>query len=289
MKSLGLRKPFIIDAHTHVYATPIYTTKPQDRAPEASRLQEILRGFLEAMDRYSLGMAAASSITPMVSRVWMDRYGGNLEVLELMRLAPERVIGQYVPNVFEAPELLQEKLREAFEELGFRGIKFHPWLSALPANDPLLHPVFEFAARHGLSVLFHSGTAPLATPLLVADIAMRYPEVPVIMGHMGKHELYLDTIPAARLSENVYLEISGCEIQALLEKAVRELGAQRLLFGDDGPGSRIPSYVARIEDLNVSPEEKEMILWRNAAGIFKVPRDTIEGVATRLGLALSLG
>ena len=161
-------------------------------------------------------------------------------------------------------------MEEAVKIFGFRGVKLHPWVSAFPLNHPIVYPVFDVAAKYRLPVLSHSARSEFCTPMLFVDIALRYPEVPVIMGHMGKQHLHYDVLPAMRLAENLYLETSGSKIQILLERAVKEFGAERVLFGTDGPHDLLPAYVARIEDLNVSEEEKELILGKSAAKIFNL-------------------
>ncbi|MEM2927324.1 MAG: amidohydrolase family protein, partial [Candidatus Bathyarchaeia archaeon] len=66
-------------------------------------------------------------------------------------------------------------------------------------------------------------------------------------------------------------ETSGSKIQILLERAIKEFGADRVLFGTDGPHDLLPAYVVRIEDLSISDSEKELILGKNAAKLFKIP------------------
>jgi len=254
---------FIVDAHVHL-GHGCYGVQKPAKIIDYQRID----GLMNWMSRYHVSMAAVSAIPPMVYRVWKTPYGGNEEVMEAMRRHPDKMIGLWVPNVFEEADIVKKRIDEAVEVHGFKGMKLHPWVQAFPANHPIAYPVFEAAAKHRLPVEFHSGTAPYTTPLLIADVAMRFPEVPVIMGHMGKHDMYHDAIPAARLSDNVYLEFSGNVILAQWEKAVKELGPHRLLFGTDG--GNVAAYFLSVMDLEVSEEVKRMILGENALNLFRL-------------------
>lgn len=266
------KKWFIIDAHQHIQiGSYIYASKLEKTRPNFKQHVEIeAEKFKRWFEKYSVAYGAVSNISSMVDRIWRSRHGGNEFVAELAKLLNGKVLGMYVPNVFESSDLVREKVEEAVKDLGFKGIKLHPWVSAFPLNHPIVYPVFDIAAKYRLPVLSHSARSEFCTPMLFVDIAMRYPEVPIIMGHMGKQHLHYDIIPAMRLAENLYLETSGSKIQILLEKVVKEFGAERVLFGTDGPHNLLPAYVARIEDLNVSQEEKEWILGKSAAKLFNL-------------------
>jgi len=265
------RKWFIVDAHQHIsVGSDIYAAQ-LPRLTKEQMLEREVERFQKWFGKYPVAYSAVSNISPMVDRVWRIRHGDNEAVVELMKRVEGKVIGQYVPNVFEPPDVVGEKTEEALTKLGFKGIKLHPWVSAFPLSHPIVYTVFDVAAKHRAPVLSHSSRSEFCTPLLFAEIAQRYPEVPLIMGHMGKQHLHFDVLPTMRLAENIYLETSGSKIQILLERAVKEFGAERALFGTDGPGDLLPAYVARIEDLSVSEMEKEWIFGKSAARIFNLP------------------
>jgi len=56
----------------------------------------------------------------------------------------------------------------------------------------------------------------------------------------------------------------------LPEEAVKEFSVERVIFETDGPHDLLPAYVVRIEDLNVSEEDKEWILGKSAAKLFNL-------------------
>ena len=126
---------------------------------------------------------------------------------------PERLIGFMSLHPHD-PHALDE-LERCRGDLGLRGIK-------LGANYQIFHPlesrvlaIYEGAQRYGLPILFHQGTSPVrmapirfAHPLLMDEVAMRYPNLKIIMAHLG-HPWTVDTAVVVRKHPNVYTDISG--------------------------------------------------------------------------------
>jgi hypothetical protein len=181
----------------------------------------------------------------------------------------------FVPRIYADEDYLSFQIETAVKRYGFKGLKIHPWCSDIPPNAKTLQPIYEAAAKFRMPVQFHSGTAPYATPLLIAEVARSYPEIPVIMGHMGKQDLWLDVIPASKLSENIYVDTSGQCIRALIEKFVEEIGPHRILFASDWPGLYMNVEIQRIMDCDMEDKHKRMILGENAAKLFGISRDSL--------------
>ena len=57
-------------------------------------------------------------------------------------------------------------------------------------------------------VYAHTGTPITAEPFQLAELARTFPDVPMVMGHMGYTDFWYDAVPAALQSENIYLETS---------------------------------------------------------------------------------
>jgi len=81
---------------------------------------------------------------------------------------------------------------------------------------------------------------------MIAEVAERFPGLPLIMGHMGCSEACKSTgvveeaIQVARASDNVFLETSRVILTSCIKKAVRVVGDTRIIFGSDTPfGSQI--------------------------------------------------
>ena len=161
-----------------------------------------------------------------------------------MRAAPERRIG-FLSVHPEVPGA-EDELERARTELALRGIKLGPNYQIFdPLGESALR-IYGLAERHGLPILFHQGASPLreaplryAHPLLMDEIAMRFPELRVVMAHMG-HPWQRDTIVTIRKHPHVYADVSALFYRpwSFYEglRLATEWGAlDKLLFGSDFP------------------------------------------------------
>ena len=71
-------------------------------------------------------------------------------------------------------------------------------------------------------------------------------------------------IRAIRATKNVYCGLAGSDpTSGYVEMAVRELGAERVIYGSDVGGRSFASQVAKVVGANISEAEKRLILGGN--------------------------
>ncbi|MEX2139258.1 MAG: amidohydrolase family protein [Pirellulales bacterium] len=101
-----------------------------------------------------------------------------------------------------------------------------------------------------------------STPLDVAMLAERFPDVPLICGHSGGDwELGVRTV---RRHENVYLEFSGSDPHSgQVDYTVRELGASRLIWGGHGPSRSYSTELSKVFDADLTHEQRLQIFGGN--------------------------
>jgi predicted TIM-barrel fold metal-dependent hydrolase len=159
------------------------------------------------------------------------------------------------------------ELRRAVTELGMAGLKLHPWIQGYSTTNPKVDMIMEELVVLSIPLVFHDGSPPWTTPLQIANLARRYPSVPVILGHGGLRELWPDALLAARQLDNLWVGTSGVPYDGL-QKMVDTLGPERILFGTDG-GAGHPSTMAYrlagVKALRISQEAREAILGGNLA------------------------
>lgn len=96
----------------------------------------------------------------------------------------------------------------------------------------------------------------------VVIVAERHPDMPIICEHTGGD--WQLGVRAIQETENVYAGISGgYSERGFVEMAVRELGADRVLYGSDGPGRSFSAQLSKVHGASISDAEKELILSEN--------------------------
>lgn len=101
-----------------------------------------------------------------------------------------------------------------------------------------------------------------STPEDLAKLARRHPEASLICGHTGGNwELGIRTV---RDLPNVSVDLGGGDPTAgIVEMAVRELGASRVLYGSDVAGRSFASQLAKVTGAEISEADKQMIFGQN--------------------------
>ena len=149
------------------------------------------------------------------------------------------------------------------------GIKIHPVNHRYDIRD-CGDEIFEFAAGHRALVLAHSGCVN-SFPEDFIPFANRYPDAKLILGHMGNSAdgNYTRQIYALMRADagNVYTDTSSAKSisSGLIEWAVSQAGADRILFGTDSPLYSVAGQKARIEYAEIDELAKSAILFDNAA------------------------
>ncbi|MEX2232601.1 MAG: amidohydrolase family protein [Cyclobacteriaceae bacterium] len=158
-----------------------------------------------------------------------------------------------------------------------------------PNNDKIIQLAADLAAMIYIhSWLIVGGTPRLpggsnqpgeSTPMNVAALAKRFPNVPIICGHSGGDwEL---GVKAIRPFENVFLEFSGSDPHSgSVDYAVKELGGARIVWGGHGPGRSFSTELSKVLDASISHSERMKIFGGNyrrlAQSIFRKKGITIQ-------------
>jgi predicted TIM-barrel fold metal-dependent hydrolase len=198
----------------------------------------------------------------------------NRFLVESFSRAPERIIGFLRVN----PHLKEHALKsvkEGVKNQGFKGVKFHPRNEAFAINsEELSFPIAELASKLKVPILIHTGepdTYGFAQPTLVGDLADSFPDVTLIIGHMGKR-LYEDAICVARWFENIILETSFRSSRDIT-RAVKRVGADRVVYGSDMPFGIPEIEMMKVHLCDIKTEEKQLVLGNSMAKILGLEVD----------------
>ncbi len=155
----------------------------------------------------------------------------------------------------------QDEMHEGREDLKLRGIKMLPMYAGFRPDDPMCDPIWEYATKHNLPVLLHTGTtylsqAPLTCtlPRRVDAVAIRFPDVKIIMAHLG-HPYEGECVATIRKHPNVYADVSALHYRPFQLyhslMLVQEYGVwNKVFFGTDFPFTTVNASIEGIRKLN---------------------------------------
>ena len=100
-------------------------------------------------------------------------------------------------------------------DLGLVGCKLGPIYQNVDPLGPEFLRVCEALERLELPMLIHQGTTfaragslLLARPILLDEIALRYPQLKIVIAHIG-HPWFDEAIAVVRRHPHVYADVSG--------------------------------------------------------------------------------
>jgi predicted TIM-barrel fold metal-dependent hydrolase len=148
--------------------------------------------------------------------------------------APDRLIGFCAVNPWDGDAAVAE-MRRCVEDLGFKGVKLHPTIHGYRLGDRgLVDPIFAAARDLGIIVTSHGASDLYNNPAEFGAIAGAFPEVPLLMVHMGYFWECDLAIEMSGKHENLYLDTSRAPIFEIMQ-AVREIGPEKVIWGTDSP------------------------------------------------------
>jgi len=229
----------IVDAHTHLGDFPLFNVKLDAES------------MIKIMDEYGIEKAVVFSLP-------------NELTLKAVKKYPERLIGFIWINPHQGEKALKQ-IDQAIVKWGFKGIKMHPLLDSYLPDQDVVHPVMERARKYRIPVLFHCGHPPWSLPWHFSSLADRFPDVTVILGHMGHgHIVYINgAIDVAKKHDNIYLETSGMPMHSKIKEAVKVLGADRVLYGSDMPFGHPAYEILKVRVSGISEEDLRLVLREN--------------------------
>jgi hypothetical protein len=188
----------------------------------------------------------------------------NDDVIEALAHWHDRAFGFVYLNPKHVDESLAE-LDRCVKDGPLVGVKL--WV-ADRCNGPELDPIIRRAGELKAPVFQHTwlkaggNLAGESTPMDLAELAARHPNVSLICGHAGGD--WERGIRAVRPFKNVSLETAGFDPTAgMVEMAVRELGAERVIYGSDAGGRSFASQLAKVQAADIPEGDRRKIFGEN--------------------------
>ena len=159
--------------------------------------------------------------------------------------------------------------------LGLRGVKLHPDIQGFNIDDPRCMEIYGICRELGLSVLIHMGDLRYgySRPERLIPVLEKFDGLKVIGAHLGGWSLWQEAAEILYEHKNFFVDCSSSLAFMPPERAreiIRSYGAERVLFGTDYPMWNFGKELERFAALELSEEESELILYKNAAKLFDI-------------------
>jgi 2,3-dihydroxybenzoate decarboxylase len=290
------------------------------------RLLDVQDRRIEEMDKNGIATMILSLNAPAVQAVPNAQAAYDLSrrandfLAEQIAKRPERFRG-FAALPMQSPELATRELERCVNELGFVGAlvngfsevegsdktlyydlpQFRPFWAAVQALDVpfYLHPRNPLPAQAsiyeghswllGPTWAFGQETAVHALRLMGSGLFDEYPDLKIILGHMGEglpysmwrvdnRNAWVTTAPSypakKRIAEyfhaNFWLTTSGNFRTQTLVDAMLEIGSDRILFSADWPFENIDHAAQWFDCASISENDRIKIGRTNAAKLFKL-------------------
>lgn len=260
-------------------------------------LDYTVRGLLSEMDRCGIesglaipvfdGPSAEESLRESVANARAS--GGRLRPVATVNPTRGRAVVESVVETWDAvPDLA--------------AVKLFPGYQAFYPHDPVLAPVYEYAARRRLTMMVHQGDTlwpdgriKFARPVEMDEVAVQYREVSFVLCHLGNPWVE-EAAEVVYKNANVYTDTSGllahpqtphfdrmlARARAVLQGVVDTIGSpDRVLYGSDWPLEALATAVSLVDGLDLPPSDRAAILGGNARRLFGEGRIPTEGRRVR--------
>jgi len=247
----------VADAHLHFFSHHFFSTVAGQKPGltlEAAGAQlgwqlppeepeKLAAVWVHELDRHGVFASALIASVP----------GDEGSVVAAACAFPKRFFAYVMVN----PRALTAGLPATFSDV--RVACLFPAMHGYSIQDDCVRPVFEWAQAHRRAVFVHCGVLSVgfrkklglsspfdmrfSNPIDVHAVALRYPEVPIIVPHFGAG-FFREALMLADQCSNVYLDTSSSNhwmryqaghltLRDVFRHSLEVVGCRRLLFGTD--------------------------------------------------------
>jgi predicted TIM-barrel fold metal-dependent hydrolase len=268
-----LEKPKVIDTHMH-----INFGRPQSKELAGNvGLDYSPEGLLRDMDENNVvkGLVMTVPGMPEAAREFVETHQDRF----------------WLAGSADPRNLTDEKLEELDADMAsakIRAVKLYIGYQHYYPDDDDCVPIYQLLMKHDMPVIFHTGDCvstmarlKFSHPLTVDDLAFRFPDLKIVMAHMGNPWLW-DAAEVIYKNENVHADLSGLitglaegyrdeyreRLLDQLESAIYYCGADHLMFGTDYCLASHADSIDFFSKLKIKDEDMDKFLYKNAVDLY---------------------
>ncbi len=319
---MAISGKFVIALEEHYYDQELAVTFEGVERRESGirqRLDDLGDLRLKEMDEAGIDVQVLSHGAPSAQR--LDAATGvklarsvNDRLAEAVKQHPDRFAG-FAALATADPEAAADELERTVTQHGFKGAMIHGLTNGVFFDDKRFWPIMERAEALDVPIYLHPAmphpavvdayyrdyvadypgiltaawgftmeTATQGIRMVLSGAFEKYPNLKIILGHMGEGLPFLLwrinmalQRPGNKAIEfqdifrsHVYITTSGNFSTPALICSMLELGADRILYSVDWPYVMNLPGTKWMQDLQVSAEDKEKILSGNAKRLLKM-------------------
>lgn len=318
MRKIALEEA-VTTPSTAPYLKDTLKVTPEDKRPDFVRLLEDSDQRIATMDAAGIDLFVLSQTSPGVqvekdSRLAVERAReANDSIQGQIQQHPDRYRG-FAHLAMQDVDAARDELKRCVEELGFLGAMINGNTNGVYLDDERYFPFWERVLELDVPIYIHPAD-PYRQPyvlegytvlqgsiwgwstdnsshflrLLFSGLFDRYPELTIILGHMGETLPYfawridsryaaagdpdrppLQKKPSDYFRSNLIVTTTGLCQDSALQCAIAELGEDRVLFSVDYPYEVTEDAARWIETTPLTDAHREKVCYQNAERVLKL-------------------
>ena len=314
-------KPQVIAIEEHYFDAEIveHFAESEKRPGLRHRLEDLGRGRIKDMDEGGIDVQVLSHSAPATHLLDAElavplARRANDRLHDTVRANPTRFAAFATLPAID-PQAAADELERSVTQLGMKGAMIHGLTQGLFIDDKRFWPIFERAEKLDVPIYVHPAkphpavietyykdyvndfpqithaawgftveTATQGVRLVLSGVFEKYPNLKIILGHMGEGLPFLlwriDAMFARSGNRKIafreifckhfYITTSGNFSDPAMLCSIMEMGVDRILFAIDWPYVENRPGTEWMERIALSAEDKAKILSGNAKKLLKI-------------------
>jgi len=266
-----MKKYKIMDAHCHIYPDKIAEKAAEATCDFYNGLGSTLDGTVSTLSKEAELAGIGHCIVQSVATTPKQVSSINNFIANSVKESNGKFTG--LGTLHPDSEDIKADVDEIIS-LGLKGVKLHPDIQQFKIDDYRMLKIYELCEGR-LPILLHTGDSryDYSNPNRMMPILDIYDNLTVIGAHLGGWSVWEEATQTLSKYKNFYVDCSS-SLYAITPEKAKELfmayGTDRVLFGTDYPMWKPDEEIERFMKIDLTEEEREDILYNNAARLFGI-------------------